>query len=321
MNSCLQELLQLIAAGQAEDATSKLIIWLADCRKRHPEGIHEVENLQGQVVVLSGNLATAQRDFLANLITRDNHNLAVARVSQGLLRVINNLDDYTVFSAYLEEVEEEVAWEKALEANSMEVYEDYFRRYPKGKYVLETERLMNNLREDLKRRALEEKKRRDFFTKISPLEYPGAAAARNSADRPEPGGDLQSWWDGLPPAWRKALINEIGHFGKVGEKQLQRILGLKTIDLSNNPQIQDIEPLRHMASIQTLLLNGTPIADLGPLTTVRGLRKLDIRNTRVQTLQPLVALPDLSSVVCSRGKIVDLPAFRRAKPSCHLILN
>jgi Leucine-rich repeat (LRR) protein len=321
MNSCLQELLQLIAAGQAEDATSKLITWLTDCRRRHPEGEHEIENLQGQVVVLSGNLATAQRDYLANLINRDNHNLAVARVSQGLLRVINNIDDYTVFSAYLEEVEEEVAWEKALEANSMEVYEDYFRRYPKGKYVLETERLMNNLREDLKRRALEEKKRRDFFTKISPLEYPGAAAARNAADRPEPGGDLQSWWDGLPPAWRKALINEIGHFGKVGEKQLQRILGLKTIDLSNNQQIQNIEPLRHMASIQTLLLSGTPVADLDPLTTVRSLRKLDIRNTRVQSLQPLAELPDLRSVVCSRGRIVDLQAFRRTKPSCDLIFD
>lgn len=321
MNSCLQELLQLIAAGQAGDATSQLITWLADCRKRHPEGEHEIETLQGQVVVLSGNLATAQRDYLANLITRDNHNLAVARVSQGLLRVINNLDDYTVFSAYLEEVEEEVAWEKALDANSMEVYEDYFRRYPKGKYVLETERLMNNLREDLKRRALEEKKRRDFFTKISPLEYPGAAAARQAGARQEAGGDLQSWWDGLPPAWRKALINEIGHFGKVGEKQLQRILGLKTIDLSNNPQIQDIEPLRHMASIQTLLLNGTTIADLDPLTTVRSLRKLDIRNTRVQSIRPLVELPELQSVVCSRGQLVDLPAFRRAKPNCRLVLE
>jgi len=321
MNSCLQELLQLIAAGQAEDATSKLITWLADCRRRHPEGEHEIENLQGQVVVLSANLATAKRDFLANLISRDNHNLALARVSQGLLRVINNIDDYTIFSGYLEAVEEEVAWEKALDANSMEVYEDYFRRYPKGKYVLETERLMNNLREDLKRRALEEKKRRDFFTKISPLEYPGAAAGRKSNDRPEPGGDLQSWWDSLPPAWRKALVNEIGHFGKVGEKQLQRILGLKTIDLSNNQQIQGIEPLRHMASIQTLLLNGTPVADLDPLTTVRSLRKLDIRNTRVQSLQPLVGLPDLRSVVCSRGMIVDLPAFRLAKSSCHLILD
>jgi Leucine-rich repeat (LRR) protein len=321
MNSCLQELLELIAAGQAKDATSKLITWLADCRKRHPEGEHEIENLQGQVVVLSGNLASAQRDFLANLITRDSHNLAVAKVSQGLLRVINNLDDYTVFSGYLEEVEEEVAWEKALDANSMEVYEDYFRRYPKGKYVLETERLMNNLREDLKRRALEEKKRRDFFTKISPLEYPGASAAKNAEDRKQAGGDLQSWWDGLPPAWRKALINEIGHFGKVGEKQLQRILGLKTIDLSNNTQIQDIEPLRHMASIQTLLLNGTSIMDLDPLSTVRSLRKLDLRGTRVQSLLPLKELPDLRSIVYSRGKIVDVPAFRLAKPNCNLILD
>jgi hypothetical protein len=188
MNSCLQELLQHITAGQAEDATSKLLTWLTDYQKRHPEGEHEIENLQGQVVVLSGNLATAQRDFLASLITRDNHNLVVAKVSQGLLRVINNLDDYTVFSAYLEEVEEEVAWEKALDA-------------------------------------------------------------KQAGERQQARGDLQSWWDGLPPAWRKALINEIGHFGKVGKKQLQRVLGLKTIDLSNNQQIQDIEPLRHMASL------------------------------------------------------------------------
>lgn len=321
MNHCLQELLQLIAAGEAENATGQLMTWLADCRRRHPEGEAELETLQGQVVVLSGNLSTAKRDYLAQLISRDDHNLAVARVSQGLLRIINNLDGYAVFSAYLDTVEEEVAWEKALEANSMEVYEDYFRRYPKGKYVLETERLMNNLREDLKRRALEEKKRRDFFTKISPLEYPGAAAARQAAGQQDAGGNLQSWWDGLPPAWRKALINEIGHFGKIGEKQLQRILGLKTINLSNNQQIQDIDPLRHMASIHTLLLDGTSVADLNPLTTVRALRKLDIRNTRVSSLRPLVELADLKSVVCSPGNIVDLPAFRLAKPNCELIIN
>lgn len=321
MNSCLQELLQLIAAGEAEKATGKLMTWLADCRRRHPEGEAELETLQGQVVVLSGNLSTAKRDYLASLISRDDHNLAVARVSQGLLRIINNVDGFVTFAAYLDAVEEEVAWEKALDANSMEVYEDYFRRYPKGKYVLETERLMNNLREDLKRRALEEKKRRDFFTKISPLEYPGAAAARQAAGQQEAGGDLQSWWDGLPPAWRKALLNEIGHFGKVGEKQLQRILGLKTIDLSNNQQIQDIEPLRYMASIHTLLLNGTPVEDLGPLATVRALRKLDVRQTRVRSLRPLVELPDLQSVVCSNDTIVDLPAFRLAKPKCSLTIQ
>ncbi|MEM9931026.1 MAG: hypothetical protein AAF840_14485, partial [Bacteroidota bacterium] len=235
MNSCLQELLEYIAAGQAEEATSKLLVWLADCRRRHPEGEVEIETLQAQVVVLSGNLATANRDFLANLITQDNRNLAVARVSQGLLNLINKLDEYTVFYAYLDEVEEEVAWEKALAANRMEVYEDYFRRFPKGKYVLETERLMNKLREDMKRVALEEKQRRDFFTKISPLEYPDVAAARKAAASNTSGsGYMQSWWDGLPPAWRKALINEIGHFGKVGEKHLQRMLGLKTINLSNN---------------------------------------------------------------------------------------
>lgn len=321
MNSCLQELLEHIAAGEAKEATGKLLTWLADCRRRHPEGEVEIETLQAQVVVLSGNLATAQRDFLANLITRDNHNLAVARVSQGLLNLINKLDEYTVFSGYLEEVEEEVAWEKALAANRMEVYEDYFRRFPKGKYVLETERLMNKLREDMKRVALAEKQRRDFFTKISPLEYPDVADARKAAATSDGSGDLQSWWDGMPPAWRKALINEIGHFGKVGEKQLQRILGLKTINLSNNTQIQDIEPLRYMVSIQTLLLNGTSISDIAPLSTVKGLRRLDIQDTKVSSLRPLTELPDLKSVVCSGNRIVDLPAFRLACPSCELILR
>ncbi|MEM9526547.1 MAG: leucine-rich repeat domain-containing protein [Bacteroidota bacterium] len=320
MNSCLLELQQLIAAGQAESAIGQLLEWLHDCRGRHPEAAEELDTLHTQVVVLSGNLITAKRDYEASILKRDGYNQVIALTSRGLLRLINKSDEYLGFSAYLEELEEEAAWEKAINANSIEGYEDYFRRYPKGKYALETERLIAGLREEVKRRALAEKKRRDFFTKVSPLEMPGGAPLGKTRQE-EPGSqeEFQAWWGQLSPAWQKAFLNEIGHFGDIGEKQIQRILGLRVLDVSGNPGITDLEPLRHMASLKTLKISNTAISDLSPLATVSALRTVDLQNTPVQSLKPLTQLNSLRTVLFSKGPVRDAPAFRIACPSCELI--
>ena len=125
--------------------------------------------------------------------------------------------------------------------------------------------------------------------------------------------DLRNWWNGLSQGWKEILGKDLkvddgiplsgvenyndtvilfeGMTVPITDSRIYglflRIIDSKTVDLSGNPVISDLEPLARLSALISVNLSGTPVTDLMPLRNLNLLENLDISNTPVQSLDPL----------------------------------
>lgn len=148
--------------------------------------------------------------------------------------------------------------------------------------------------------------------------------------------DLRNWWNGLSQQWREifgknlkvdegVMLSQVENYndtvamvdGMPVPIRDSRIYGLflqivdsKTLDLSGNQTVTDLDPLTKLSNLITLNLSGTPVSDLLPLRNLNLLENLDLSGTQVTTLEPLrycnhirelrlsnTAIPELSILV------------------------
>ena len=125
--------------------------------------------------------------------------------------------------------------------------------------------------------------------------------------------DLRNWWNGLSEEWREILgkdlqvapgimLSRVANYNDtvaiVDSMHVlirdSRIYGLflkivdqKSIDLSGNLMVSNLEPLAKLSHLTTINLSNTPISDLMPLRNLNALENLDISGTQVTSLDPL----------------------------------
>ena len=92
---------------------------------------------------------------------------------------------------------------------------------------------------------------------------------------------------------------------------LSQMTHLKSLNLSNNPDITDLSPLSDLTTLQTLQIRNTGAVDLSPLSNLKGLQKLYISNPDISDLSPLSDLTNLVYLMLDDGNqsssnIVDL---------------
>lgn len=318
MNKIVEDLQRHIASGDLKQGMEELFALLADSRETHPEAKEEVQQLRMDLLMLSGNLSSLDKRLGQGILAHDEYDLNRNRIRLSFIQMLDELPDYPAFFDYLEDLEEEQAWEVATQANTISAYEAYFNAYPKGKYAAETERIISELKDQIRKRASEEKERRKLLRNLN-QDYltrpPVSTPAKGTPVIAQP----MDWWDSLPQVWQRAFKQQIGAIGPAKEKHIRRILGLKLVDLSDNPQITDLQPLRYMQSIKTLDLSATSIRSLTGLETLIQLEQLDISKTSVSDLEPLYGLKKLRSLVYTQVSSQSLRQFQQLNPDCNLI--
>ncbi len=99
--------------------------------------------------------------------------------------------------------------------------------------------------------------------------------------------DLKGWWDNLEPVWKDVLSRRARVGLNPTKEELAKVTNLDSVSLSNYVSIKDLEPLRKLQKLKTVIVNRTGITDLSPLQDHSDIQFLDISDTKVQDLSPL----------------------------------
>lgn len=105
--------------------------------------------------------------------------------------------------------------------------------------------------------------------------------------------DLKGWWDALAPVWKSALRPSAKGNAQPTKEELAALTTLDSVNISNHPDVRDLEPLRMLRKLTVVNASGTGIRDLQALREHRGLRVLDIRKTAVSDLAIAQRFTDL----------------------------
>ena len=125
--------------------------------------------------------------------------------------------------------------------------------------------------------------------------------------------DMRFWWNGLSDGW-KAIFGKnikVGDDLNLGQVQefndsvatvnftkvkidgiriyplLLQIINQKTIDISGNSSVSNLDPLSKLSSLKEINISGTPVNDLMPLRNLNELEMLNCSGTFVTSLEPL----------------------------------
>ena len=124
-------------------------------------------------------------------------------------------------------------------------------------------------------------------------------------------GQLQTWWDGLPPEWKNIFTGYIKtDEGSLTKETLAQVANLTEIDISGNKTITDLSPLTKLINLQTLACANTKVNDLRPLSELINLQRLDCSTTSIDSLGALRNARNLRMLNIDHTGVNSLTALR-----------
>ena len=87
---------------------------------------------------------------------------------------------------------------------------------------------------------------------------------------------------------------------------LQSILAIRELDISDNPSINSLEPLSKLTELRSLDISGTTINDLVPIRNLTKLEVLRCNNTLVSDLSPLKYVSQLKELHCNQSRVIEV---------------
>ncbi|CAL6107102.1 leucine-rich_repeat-containing protein [Hexamita inflata] len=108
---------------------------------------------------------------------------------------------------------------------------------------------------------------------------------------------------------------------------ISNFVSLQSVNLRNNQQLQNIEPLKDCIQLIQLNITDSSVADIWSLQFMANLKSLDMCNTQVIDLHPLQHLYKLESIYAFRAQIIDvsplsnLPKLKSLLFSGNKIIN
>lgn len=122
--------------------------------------------------------------------------------------------------------------------------------------------------------------------------------------------DLQGWWESLAAPWQRVFKEAAKTATTPTNEDLVKITNLDSINVADNDQLKDVEPLQRLQKLQALIVNGTEIQNLSPLQEHRRIKTLDISNTPVNDISVLRHFTDLSLLRADKSKIESLEPLK-----------
>jgi Leucine-rich repeat (LRR) protein len=96
-------------------------------------------------------------------------------------------------------------------------------------------------------------------------------------------------------------------------KQLMRFKKIKTVDVSNNMMIGNLDPVSELTDLTVIDFSNTLIDDISPLRNLNQLQKVDCSGTPVTDINPLRYANNLSELDCSFAGITDFSVLEHLK--------
>ncbi|MEM6766315.1 MAG: SPOR domain-containing protein [Bacteroidota bacterium] len=168
MSEFTNKLNKYLAGGKLEKAIEDLIDMLSMASRDDADIKKEVAELRSQVILQSARYTELEEQVRAGIISQTDFELSNTKIYASFIDLVGEITQaYPLFDQFVNNQEEERAWEQASRLNTIAAYQDYFQKYPNGKYQVETKRIIGELtaiqqkhQEEIKRRATEEKVRR-----------------------------------------------------------------------------------------------------------------------------------------------------------------
>ena len=121
--------------------------------------------------------------------------------------------------------------------------------------------------------------------------------------------DLKIWWSSLSSEWQKVLSAT----AKIGptplNEELAKIPLLDSINLGGNGHIDNIEPLRKLQKLETIIAYKTGITDLAPLRGHTEIKYLDISETDVSDISYISQFKSLKVLRADKSKIENIEGY------------
>jgi Leucine-rich repeat (LRR) protein len=118
--------------------------------------------------------------------------------------------------------------------------------------------------------------------------------------------NLNAWWESLSQAWKDVFMNQILMESQPARLQLQRLVDLPELDISNLRGLDKLKPLKPFHRLLVLKMNDVQIGDLNPLANLTKLRELYLSNNPVSSLEPIANLSELLILDCSNTQVRNL---------------
>lgn len=106
---------------------------------------------------------------------------------------------------------------------------------------------------------------------------------------------LQSWWTGLPVAWKKALRAELGIEKEFTTEQLHHLIEGEELHFENVP-VDDLSALSQFIRLKKLHFSETTITDLSPLSQFPWLTSLHASHSPIRNFDVLADLHELADL-------------------------
>jgi hypothetical protein len=146
--------------------------------------------------------------------------------------------------------------------------------------------------------------------------------------------DLSNWWNGLAPQWKEIfgnniLVSDSLYLGQVDEiidttmvssgeryemqvftvlSALKRATSVEILDLSNQENILDLEPVARLENLKQLRFPNTRVNNLIPIRNLTKLEAIDASNTLIEDLSPLVYFSNLKELNVNGTLVSDFKA-------------
>ncbi|NOX86613.1 MAG: leucine-rich repeat domain-containing protein, partial [Chlorobi bacterium] len=94
---------------------------------------------------------------------------------------------------------------------------------------------------------------------------------------------------------------------------LERFKALKTLNISGNMSLVNLDPVRELTDLVEIDLSNTLINDLSPLTNLNKLNTINFSSSKVTSLEPLRYASNLKELNCSNTGIKDISTIEGLK--------
>ena len=159
---------KLLSSNHIKEVIEEFLKFLSEVPQSDKDARNDANQLRGQVIILSGRFTDLNNRMNTNTIDQASANQEKAVLINSFVQILNQLpSSYPDLNNYMAERNEDDEWREAQRKNNIEEYQEYFSKYPNGKYKAATIKLIGELEEvkskqdmEIKRLAALEKERR-----------------------------------------------------------------------------------------------------------------------------------------------------------------
>ena len=160
---------KLLAANHITEVIEEFLKFLSEVPQSDRDARNDANQLRGQIIILSGQFTDLNSKINSGTIDPSLANRERSSITNSFVQILNQLPSgYPDLNNYVAERNEDDEWNEAQRKNTIEEYQDYFNKYPNGKYKAATISLIAELEEvkqkqdlEIKRLAALEKERRE----------------------------------------------------------------------------------------------------------------------------------------------------------------